>query len=82
MAKKSVQSVQDEEMTILMLPDLSENEAEQIAQKYQFTGGQIENISRKKLINYILNGKEVDFEKLCDYCEDEQIIDKTKRVGY
>lgn len=65
-----------------MFPDLKENELDLIAQKYQFSGGQIENITRKKAINYILNGKEIKFEQLCAYCEDEQIIDSRVRVGY
>ncbi len=65
-----------------MLPDLQENELEHIAQKYQFSGGQIENITRKKAINYILNGKDACFEQICAYCDDEQIIDSRVRVGY
>ena len=65
-----------------MLPELKPDELDIIAKKYLFSGGQIENITRKKAINYILNGDEFTFEKLCSYCDDEQIVNSQMKVGY
>jgi len=36
----------------------------------------------KKAINYILNGDEFTFEKLCAYCDDELIVNSQMKVGY
>lgn len=39
-----------------MLPELSDEEAKGLAEEFSFSGGQIENISRKMLINSLLDG--------------------------
>ena len=65
-----------------MLPELKPAELDIVARKYLFSGGQIENVTRKKAINYILNGDEFTFEKLCSYCDDEQIVNSQMKVGY
>ena len=65
-----------------MLPELQPAELDIIAKKYLFSGGQIENVTRKKAINYILNGDDFSFEKLCAYCDDEQIVNSQMKVGY
>lgn len=66
-----------------MLPELNEDEAECLASRYDFSGGQIENICRKRTIDSILWGSEIlDFEKLKEHCESEIIQPgKTERRG-
>lgn len=55
-----------------MIPELNEDEAECLASRYDFSGGQIENICRKRTIDSILWGSEIlDFEKLKEHCESE-----------
>ena len=39
--------------------------------KYDLSGGQIENVSRKYLINKILNQKEFDFDEILEYVKEE-----------
>lgn len=67
-----------------MLPELSETGAETLAQKYEFSGGQIENITRKSMINYIIEGEKTSMEDLMRYCEEECFIKKESRktIGF
>ena len=68
-----------------LLPSLSEQQAEELARGYDFSGGQIENISRKKVIQSIIDGKEPDFAEVKSYCGEELIDNKNrigKRIGY
>ena len=66
------------------LPSLSNDEIEQIADSYDFSGGQIENIARKCCIDSVLYGDEsVCIDRIKQYCNEEtlskQIITK---IGY
>ena len=68
-----------------MLPELSSDQAQELAESYDFSGGQIENITRKKAVDDILSGHEgVDMEALHNYCRSE-LIEKgsqTAHVGF
>jgi len=67
-----------------MMPELSEKTAERLAISYDFSGGQIENITRKCDIESILYGDDyVTDEKIEQYCREENIV-KTgaKRIGF
>ncbi len=68
-----------------MIPDLSEAQARELAGSYDFSGGQIENISRKKMIKSILDGVEPDFGEVKSYCG-EELIDaaggEVRRIGF
>jgi SpoVK/Ycf46/Vps4 family AAA+-type ATPase len=55
----------------LMIPFLSDYEAQAIASRFDFSGGQIENIARKSTVEFILSGEEPSFEKLIDFCHEE-----------
>ena len=65
-----------------MMPELSEEESEQLASAYDLSGGQIENISRKSTVDYVLSGAEVCVDKIEKYCEEEIFVSKRKKVGY
>lgn len=58
-----------------MLKRISESEALTLAKRYDFSGGQIENIARKQSIDYVLYGKETTLEDLDRYCKAE-LLDK------
>ena len=67
-----------------MMPELSEKTAERLASAYDFSGGQIENITRKCDIESILYGDDfVTDEKIEQYCREENIV-KTRatRIGF
>lgn len=67
-----------------MMPELSEKTAARLASAYDFSGGQIENITRKCDIESILYGSEyVTEEKIEQYCREENIEKKDGvRIGF
>ena len=66
-----------------MLKDLSSDDARQLATRFDFSGGQIENVARKRTVDYILSGKAATLTELEDYCQAELINDKSHRtVGF
>jgi hypothetical protein len=67
-----------------MMPELTENQAEELAREYDFSGGQIENISRKKKIQSIIECCDPDFATLKKYCGEEQLNSekKRRRIGF
>ena len=69
---------------LAMIPELDEAQAQQLAESYEFSGGQIENIARKKAVDDILNGSDtIDMAALRTYC-DTELIDQRKsaKVGF
>lgn len=65
-----------------MLPGLNDEDYAELGKKYNFSGGQIENISRKSTVDYVLSGAEVCVDKIEKYCEEEIFVSKRKKVGY
>ena len=67
-----------------MIPTLSEEDASVLADKYAFSGGNIENIARKSTVEYVLSGNEPTLSSLEGYCQ-EEILDKKEnrnRIGF
>jgi SpoVK/Ycf46/Vps4 family AAA+-type ATPase len=67
-----------------MIPALSNNESLALAEKYDFSGGQIENIARHYTINGILYGDMAsNIESLMTYCNNERLETKqTRKIGF
>ena len=67
-----------------MLKDLSYDDAQQLASHFDFSGGQIENIARKRTVDYILSGKYASIKEIEDYCRKEQLDDSKngRRIGF
>ena len=64
-----------------MIPELSDADAGMLSSKYEFSGGQIENIVRKKAIQSILTGINPDMNEILNYCSEEELGSKgTKKV--
>ncbi len=62
-----------------MLPSLSEENARSLAEKYDFSGGQIENIARKQVISNILHEtEEIDLSYICEACNHERLNQQNK----
>ena len=62
---------------------ISEKDAMELAKKYNFSGGEIENIARKRSIDYIIEGVNPSIEKLKGYCENELLKKKNRvKVGF
>ena len=67
-----------------MVEDISDMDAESLASEYSFTGGQIENITRKLDVDYILYGTTPDLEKIHSLCKSEGIRKENTRkaIGF
>ena len=67
-----------------MIPSLNEEQCRTLASKYDFSGGQIENIARHYAIGNILHGEpENVIEVLTAYCDSERLETKeNSRVGF
>ena len=67
-----------------MMPQLSTEAAGKLASSFDFSGGQIENITRKCDIESILYGDDyITDEKIVQYCQEEKIVKKgSARIGF
>ena len=68
-----------------MIPSLNDADASFLAARYDFSGGEIENIARHYTIQSILHGKPADMLKsLVGYCDSERLEGRTpkKKVGF
>ena len=61
-----------------MLGSLSNEDAQFLAERYDFSGCQIENIARKRAVDYVLHGKYATLDEIENYCKSEQL---DKRSG-
>jgi len=67
-----------------LLPELSEEKTCALADKYNFSGGEIHNIARKSNIDYILAGKKEDYDSIIKLCDSEQrgIYSMKETIGF
>lgn len=68
-----------------MIPELTEEQSRELSRRYDFSGGQIENITRKREISYILYGEQPGFEEIKAYCGEEMIASPAstrKSIGF
>ena len=67
-----------------MIPDLSEHDIHALASKYDFSGGQIENIARHYAINTILHGSSGDvLPMLIRHCDNERLDGaRSSKIGF
>jgi SpoVK/Ycf46/Vps4 family AAA+-type ATPase len=68
----------------LKMPHLSNEDCEILATKFDFSGGQIDNIVRKNEINEILYGSTVDVNTLLEFCKEETLTNQfsKKSIGF
>ena len=67
-----------------MIGELSDTETGELAKEYDFSGGQIENICRKKMVSSIINGSEPTFGQIKEFCDEEMIGERHSRkaIGF
>ena len=67
-----------------MIPDLSEQQVHTLASKYDFSGGQIENIARHYAIDVILHGHSEDaLPMLFRHCDNERLEGtRSSKIGF
>ncbi len=64
------------------MPWLNNEMVLDLAAKFPFSGGQIDNIAKKVAIHKVLNGEFPDKEQLLDFCSSETLQHKACKVGY
>ena len=67
-----------------MLPALNGYDAQQLAEKFEFSGGQMENVSRKMIVNSILSGDTLSLDGIIALCEEENFaaLQTVKPIGF
>ena len=65
-----------------MMPGRSQEEYDQLAHKYPFSGGQIENVVRKSTVDYILTGNKPTIDDISRFCDEEVFKSKVRKVGF
>lgn len=55
-----------------MVPELGEKNAEVLASRYDFSGGQIENVARRMMVDAILYGRTLTGKEVVSACDEEQ----------
>lgn len=63
-----------------MIPELSDEDALCLAREFNFSGGEIENIARKQLIESILKNAPSTLESIRSICQNESILDTMKTL--
>jgi SpoVK/Ycf46/Vps4 family AAA+-type ATPase len=67
-----------------MLPELQEADIRTLAEKYDFSGGQIENVARHYAIDTVLHSDAASsLEKLMAHCDSERLEQKEgRKIGF
>jgi hypothetical protein len=66
-----------------LIPVLSDGNAQTLASRFDFSGGQIENIARKSITDYVLSGVESSFEKIVIFCKEELMAKHNEKpIGF
>jgi hypothetical protein len=64
------------------LPDLDSSAVTRLAQAFELTGGQIDNIIRKYLLHNILNDSSPDLTQIEQMCAEETLYNGGSRIGF
>jgi SpoVK/Ycf46/Vps4 family AAA+-type ATPase len=68
-----------------MIPALSDETAGSLARDFDLSGGQIENIARKRTVELILSGNEPTEQQIREYCQSETMdsrSEKRRKIGF
>ena len=67
-----------------LLDGLNDEQATELANKFDFSGGQIQNISRKQVINAIFSGNDsIDYEQVKRDCQNETVSrNNGRKIGF
>jgi SpoVK/Ycf46/Vps4 family AAA+-type ATPase len=65
-----------------LMPELDPSGAKTLAEGFDFSGGQIENVVRRSGIDFALTGRETPLDTLIAYCREEQYTKPEVRIGF
>jgi AAA+ superfamily predicted ATPase len=66
----------------LKLPLLSKKDCNLLAESFDFSGGQIDNVLRKNEIHEIIHGEKVALENLLAFCSEETLVSSRVKMGF
>ena len=64
------------------IPDLSPEQIKLLVSKCELSGGEIENVARKYLMDTVVGNGKPSLDKLVDLCTLEKPFQKSNRIGY
>src|SRR5690606_855946 len=64
------------------LPYHSDEEAHKLASEFNFSGGEIENIARKILLDEVLNNISPKFIQTQKHCQSEKWMESNQKIGF
>jgi hypothetical protein len=67
-----------------LIPCLPDADACELSKRFDLSGGQIENIARKRMVETVLSGEEPSLEKFISFCQ-EELLGKGmtgKKIGF
>lgn len=59
---------------------LSIKQAKKLAEQFQFSGGEMENITRKCIMTEVVTGSKISFDEIVSFCKNEKWDKKVKTV--
>jgi SpoVK/Ycf46/Vps4 family AAA+-type ATPase len=65
-----------------IIPTLQDSEAAELSRRFDFSGGQIENISRKCTVDIIISGEETNLDRLIFHCQNELLANDRRPIGF
>lgn len=66
------------------IPSLNDDDINRLADEYDFSGGEIENIVRKTTVENILSGREVSYDMISEFSKNEKLSNANSRskIGF
>lgn len=66
------------------LPHLTDEDVKSLATEFKLSGGNIDNVARKSVVDYVLSGTQDGVDTLRKYCGEESFSKKkeTRRIGF
>ena len=62
---------------------LDDIQASELSARFHFSGGEIDNIARKAIINEVITGDRATLDELVEYCQTERLINKNgRKLGF
>jgi hypothetical protein len=65
-----------------LIPGMESESRDLLAARFDFSGGQIENVARKCTVESVLTGIEPSLEKIIIFCREELNGKKETRIGF
>ena len=63
-----------------MIEELNDNDSMELAEMFDISGGEIENIARKAIMEYAITGNEPNLEMIKDFAKEEKLKTNTRPI--